>query len=169
MRAFERVAEMVRAHGAAALVRVIAVRGSAPREAGAWMAVRADGAFHGTIGGGELEWRALALAREALARGRGPMRRIDQSLGPDLGQCCGGRVILHVETFDARDLPELDELARAEGEILCQLDEAGRVVRTSLPATSLPVGEGGLASEARKAEWGPGGESTSSVGPHPTP
>ncbi|MFN3689204.1 precorrin-3B synthase [Salinarimonas sp.] len=34
---------------------------------------------------------------------------------------------------------------------------------------SLPAGEGGLSSGARKAGWGPGGELASTLGPHPTP
>jgi len=38
-----------------ALVSVLAVNGSAPREAGARMIVTASGGFHGTIGGGALE------------------------------------------------------------------------------------------------------------------
>jgi xanthine dehydrogenase accessory factor len=130
---WRRLAEMVAAHGSAALVGVHAVRGSAPREAGARMAVRPDGAFHGTIGGGELEWRMLAAAREALARGRGPARFLDQALGPDLGQCCGGRVTVLVETFDARDLDALAALAATEGSLFCALDADGRVRRSAEP------------------------------------
>jgi xanthine dehydrogenase accessory factor len=49
------------------------------------MIVRPDGAFHGTIGGGRLEWEALAAARAALGARRGPARFLDQALGPDLG------------------------------------------------------------------------------------
>ena len=70
------------------------------------MVVRPDGAFHGTIGGGQLEFRMLDIAREMLAAGRGPARIVDQALGPDLGQCCGGRVKILIETFDAADLED---------------------------------------------------------------
>ncbi|WP_372421896.1 xanthine dehydrogenase accessory protein XdhC [Salinarimonas chemoclinalis] len=134
--AYARLADLVAAHGAAALVRVAAVQGSAPREAGAAMAVRPDGAFHGTIGGGELEWRALAQARAALAAGRGPLRRLDMALGPDLGQCCGGRAVVTIETFDARDLEEVRMMAQAVVEglaLTARLTADGRVART--PAT----------------------------------
>ena len=48
------LAERLEAGEAAALIRVIDVQGSAPREAGALMAVTASD-FHGTIGGGALE------------------------------------------------------------------------------------------------------------------
>jgi xanthine dehydrogenase accessory factor len=140
--AYARLADLVAAHGAAALVRVASVQGSAPREAGAAMAVRPDGAFHGTIGGGELEWRALAEARAALAAGRGPLRRLDMALGPDLGQCCGGRAVVTVETFDARDLDELRMMAQAAAEgvtLTAWTTEDGRVARTRAPgATEFP-------------------------------
>ncbi|MGP9821204.1 xanthine dehydrogenase accessory protein XdhC [Salinarimonas sp. NSM] len=140
--AYARLAGLVAAHGAAALVRVAAVQGSAPREAGAAMAVRPDGAFHGTIGGGELEWRALAEARAALAEGRGPLRRLDMALGPDLGQCCGGRAVVTVETFDERDLDALRTMAQADAEglaLTARLGADGRVARAlATGATQFP-------------------------------
>lgn len=102
-----RLIDLVEAHGTAALVTVVLTQGSAPREEGAWMAVRPDGAFHGTIGGGRLEWEALAIAREMLASGSRASRGIDRALGPDLGQCCGGRVHLLIQPFTAADLPVL--------------------------------------------------------------
>ena len=43
------------------------MRGSAPREAGARMVVLSDGGFTGTIGGGALEWQAIAHAQAAIA------------------------------------------------------------------------------------------------------
>ncbi|MGC9420040.1 MAG: xanthine dehydrogenase accessory protein XdhC [Rhodovulum sp.] len=85
------------------LLRVDRVAGSAPREAGAWMLVSA-GESYGTIGGGRLEFEAMAAARAMLA-GDGAARRIDMTLGPETGQCCGGRV--------AVTLARLDDAARA--------------------------------------------------------
>lgn len=130
---FGRLLDMVREAGAAALVRVHAVKGSAPREQGACMVVRPDGAFHGTIGGGRLEFDALADAREALAAGRGPARFHDYALGPDLGQCCGGRVVISVETFDPSDRDALATLAAREREgrfeLRCRLGDDGRILR----------------------------------------
>ena len=116
MTVWRRLRDIVAEHGAAALVTVEATKGSVPREAGARMVVRPDGAFHGTIGGGALEWQALAVARAAIAQGRGPVRLIDLTLGPDLGQCCGGQVTLAIETFDASDAGRLARLAAAEPE-----------------------------------------------------
>ena len=73
----------------------------------------------------------LTDCRKALESGRGPALFLDYALGPDLGQCCGGRVTLSIETFDGRDLEDLRALARMEGrfEVMCRVDEGGRVVR----------------------------------------
>ena len=114
MRIWPVVAEMVGSHGRCALVTVAAVRGSAPREPGARMVIAPDGGFHGTIGGGELEWRAIGAARDALSR-NAPAATLDRfTLGPDLGQCCGGSVRLLTEVFDRDRLDEVRALAARE-------------------------------------------------------
>ncbi len=95
------------AEGAAALIMLVEVEGSSPRDAGARMVARPSGGFQGTIGGGALEWSAIEDARRALARGRGVSETRTMLLGPDLGQCCGGRVRLTIETFDKRDIEAL--------------------------------------------------------------
>lgn len=79
-------------------VTVAAVQGSAPREEGAAMLVRGDG-IEGTIGGGALEWEAMRLARQMLADGAGYAER-RFPLGPSLGQCCGGAVVLRFEAVE---------------------------------------------------------------------
>jgi xanthine dehydrogenase accessory factor len=133
MRAFRRLVEAIEAEGSAALVTLARVEGSSPREAGTRMVVRPSGGFHGTVGGGALEYAALEAANEALRRGRGPARRRSLALGPELGQCCGGRVEWRVETFDRRDLDDLSALATAEGGALAtlsaRLEPDGRVQR----------------------------------------
>lgn len=72
---------------AATIVEVRSHRGSVPRETGTRMLVAAD-AVAGTIGGGHLEWKAIGQARAG--------RREDWAvaLGPSLGQCCGGALVL---------------------------------------------------------------------------
>ncbi len=103
------------AHGdAAVLVTVARVEGSAPREAGTKMIVTRDSAKH-TIGGGHLEWKAIETARQVLRDGmRSPhMRRLERfALGPSLGQCCGGAVILAFERLDIGDLGWITSLAK---------------------------------------------------------
>lgn len=74
----------------AVVVELIHTQGSVPREAGTRLLVSAD-AVYGSIGGGHLEWQAIAAARRWLAGGdEAPERRVP--LGPALGQCCGGVV-----------------------------------------------------------------------------
>jgi xanthine dehydrogenase accessory factor len=84
----------------AVVVEVLRTQGSVPREAGTRMLVSADG-VQGTIGGGHLEWQAIADARALLARGAGagasPEQRI--ALGPSLGQCCGGALTLRFQAL----------------------------------------------------------------------
>ena len=87
------------------LVSVEATQGSAPRNAGAWMAVAANEVV-GTVGGGHLEFEAIAEARRRLTGDEGP--RVRQfNLGPGLGQCCGGVVRLRFERVGANDSPAL--------------------------------------------------------------
>ena len=116
-----RVLEGLDAHGRVAMVTVAATRGSAPREAGARLIVHPDGGFTGTIGGGTLEWRAIAVAQAALANPRAPKAEVRRyALGPELGQCCGGNVDLIVEVIAADRRAEVADLAEREA--------AGRLV-----------------------------------------
>ena len=73
-------------------VLVVETRGSTPREAGTRMRVSAAG-VRGTIGGGNLEYTALKIAREMLLSGEARRER-RFALGDSLGQCCGGGVTL---------------------------------------------------------------------------
>lgn len=94
----------------AVLVRVDTALGSVPREPGAWMAVFAD-AVLGTVGGGHLELQAIEEARRRLAGAEGePVLRY--SLGPSLGQCCGGVVHLRYARLRAEDAPDLPQRLR---------------------------------------------------------
>ena len=94
---------------AAAVVSVTGVQGSAPREVGAVMAATAT-EVAGTIGGGALEAAAIDAAREILRAGE-DSRFLDQPLGPEIGQCCGGRVQLSIR----RASPDMiADIARSE-------------------------------------------------------
>ncbi len=88
-----------------ARIVIAARKGSSPREVGTSMLVWADG-ITGTIGGGALEMQAIEQAREVLESGQPRLHR--QSLGPDLGQCCGGAVTTLIERWDRADLDAID-------------------------------------------------------------
>jgi xanthine dehydrogenase accessory factor len=92
-------------------VSLCRVRGSSPREAGAEMFVTPNG-LHGTIGGGQLEYMAIDQARKMLGSGR-DFDRMDVPLGPEIGQCCGGRVELALQRMTQADRAQA--LAAGEG------------------------------------------------------
>ena len=97
--------------GAKVLVEVASVRGSAPREQGAFVLVSME-AIAGTIGGGQLEYMAIDHARRMLA-GKGGEATLSVPLGPEIGQCCGGRVEIGFRRVDAALKAELTKrLAR---------------------------------------------------------
>lgn len=118
--------------GAVALVEVAGTRGSTPREKGAYMLVSPD-ATHGTIGGGQLEYMAIDKARQMLGV---PLKRagkqvaaqridvhevcatLDVPLGPEIGQCCGGRVEVLIRLVDQAMAGDLVASAEAEEEHL---------------------------------------------------
>lgn len=78
------------------LVTIIEELGSTPRNAGSKMVVTADRIFE-TVGGGHLEYKAMELAREMLAKRSQDTRLERFSLGASLGQCCGGATVLLFE------------------------------------------------------------------------
>lgn len=98
------------------LVQVVETRGSVPRETGTWMVVwKKD--LTGTIGGGNLEYQAIAASRALLA-GRsdapesGSIQRYP--LGPSLGQCCGGVVFLRYRRIAADDAQQLQRQLQSQ-------------------------------------------------------
>ena len=98
----------------AAVVRIVmaSVQGSAPREAGVCMLASAD-SIHGTVGGGQLEWQALTLARAMLSDDAVAARTHRIVLGGDLGQCCGGVVELWIERYAQADIELLRQAQHA--------------------------------------------------------
>jgi xanthine dehydrogenase accessory factor len=91
------------------LVEIVEALGSTPREAGAVMLVSPK-AIWGTIGGGQLEYMAIDNAR-ALLQGHGTTQ-MDVPLGPEIGQCCGGRTGLAFSLVSASLAAKLLERAR---------------------------------------------------------
>ena len=85
------------------IVTVLEVRGSSPREEGAKMIVTEDQSYL-SIGGGNLEYQAIALSRELILEAGLVSKIEDFPLGPKVGQCCGGKVRLLFESFPAETI-----------------------------------------------------------------
>ena len=120
-----------------ARVVIAEIQGSSPREVGAAMWVYGDGQS-GTIGGGAMEFAAIAHAK-ALLKGHGS--RVQRFvLGPDLGQCCGGVVVLLYEVFDARCLEDLKQksyfVRKLEQETTASADQVAELPLVSAPLLS---------------------------------
>ncbi|MFN4192881.1 MAG: xanthine dehydrogenase accessory protein XdhC [Tabrizicola sp.] len=146
------LAAALQAHGRVARVVIAGVEGSSPREVGASMLVWADGQS-GTIGGGALEYEAAAKARGLLGgspptpslphAGGSEARLIERiALGPGLGQCCGGAVVLWTEVFDAAPEAEAGVVARGAGDMPLAVKRILAAARAQgvRPATSLVQG-----------------------------
>ncbi len=114
MRIWSHIAETLGRGEACALVTVASALGSTPRENGARMIVMADGSFRGTIGGGTLEFETIHWARQALQNRHKGLELRKVSLGPDLGQCCGGRADVAIEVLESAQLPMAEMLADQE-------------------------------------------------------
>ena len=79
------------------LVVLTEALGSTPQDAGAKMLVTPAGLHTGTIGGGKVEAKALALAREMLDTRETTPRLVNWTLKTDVGMTCGGSVKLYFE------------------------------------------------------------------------
>ena len=92
-------------HPQAVVAELTRVRGSSPREQGTFMLI-APAALLGTIGGGALEYMVIGRARRALRDHEEPAG-LDIPLGPEIGQCCGGRVEVSVRRVMSEDAAAL--------------------------------------------------------------
>jgi len=125
---------------ASMLVTVVEDKGSAPRSAGACMAVGGEGRLTGTIGGGMLEFRAIETARKNLEDGRGELKeyRLTKDEVAGLGMVCGG----DVDVLFTYLPPE-----QAIGEVLAKMEKHLRGHRTGWLLLPLEGGIGFLSEE----------------------
>ncbi|MDI6693779.1 MAG: XdhC family protein [Anaerolineales bacterium] len=95
---FQALAELEARNGAGALCMVVRSKGSTPRHTGSKMLVYPDGSIVGTVGGGELENRVIAEAKQAILDGQSRLLEYDLS-DPARGDpgVCGGQVEVFVE------------------------------------------------------------------------
>jgi xanthine dehydrogenase accessory factor len=95
------------------LATVVRTWKSAPRPAGAAMAVSADGEAVGSVSGGCVEGAVYDLAQEVVASGRPVLQRygVTDDDAFAVGLTCGGILDVFVEPVSAQTWPELAELA----------------------------------------------------------
>ena len=77
------------------LVTVTAAQGSTPRDPGAKMIWRPDGAWFGTVGGGQFEMLVTESASRVCASRECASEHY--VLGAEAGQCCGGTMDVFLE------------------------------------------------------------------------
>jgi xanthine dehydrogenase accessory factor len=80
----------------AVMCTLVRARGSVPQSVGVRLWAAAD-RFIGTLGGGALEHRALALARRMLDSGEREPRLLEIDLTEEGGQACGGKAEVFFE------------------------------------------------------------------------
>lgn len=133
------------------IARLASVEGSAPREEGTYMLVSPD-RIHGTIGGGFAEYETIAHARQMLLDSRASDERTI-ILGPDSGQCCGGRLTVSFTalTTDLRTelLAEAQEEEAARRPVM--IFGAGHVGK-AIAAALVPLPMAVTVVETREAE-----------------
>jgi xanthine dehydrogenase accessory factor len=104
---FAAVADALERGESAALVTVVATRGSTPQRVGAKMLVFADGRTVGTIGGGCYENDAFWKARDAIASRKTQLVHYELSddFAQESGLICGGQMDVYIEPIEPS--PEL--------------------------------------------------------------
>jgi len=106
------------------MVTILGTSGSTPRANGTKMVV-SQGNIYATVGGGHLEFKVIEHARALIAQGQTCQAMENFQLGANLGQCCGGMVVVLFEVF-IHDAMHLDvygagHVAQALIPILAQL------------------------------------------------
>ncbi len=122
----------------AIVVEVTEARGSVPRESGTRMLVNATDVI-GTVGGGHLELKAIAHARDMLTVNEPKTRTEHYPLGPALGQCCGGAVTLSYEFLTAQTLARWPAPAPLFHLQLYGAGHVGRAIATLLATLDVTV------------------------------
>jgi len=96
---FDKLAELRSQNKSAALVTVIATKGSTPRDAGSKMLVSSDGTVYGTVGGSVVEAMMIEKAKESIKSGKffKEWHDLDDREKGDTGMICGGKMEFFIE------------------------------------------------------------------------
>jgi len=103
MSVFQALARLENENGAGALCMVVSSKGSTPRNTGSKMLVYPDGSIVGTVGGGEMENRVIAEARQAILDGKPKLLEYNMT-DPKRGDpgICGGQLEVYVEPLQPK-------------------------------------------------------------------
>jgi xanthine dehydrogenase accessory factor len=95
---FQALSRLEKENGAGVLCTIVCSQGSTPRHTTSKMLVYPDGSLIGTVGGGELENRVIAAARQAFVDGKPVLLEYNMA-DPQRGDpgVCGGQVEVFVE------------------------------------------------------------------------
>lgn len=93
----EQIPAFIKQNKTVALVVVTASSGSTPSEPGKEMLVDDSGNIGGTVGGGQLEFKAIEYARECIAKNESKSFHFDLKI--DLSMECGGSVDLFIKVY----------------------------------------------------------------------
>lgn len=116
---FRVLEEELQAGRPAVLATIVSHRGSTPRTAGARMAVRADGSFVGTIGGGKVEAEVLVETARVFREGKNRVLafRLQGQEAADADMLCGGELTIYLEYYPTND-PSFKDFLRSVSECL---------------------------------------------------
>ena len=96
-----------------ALIELITVKGSSPREVGAWMLVSPQKCLN-TIGGGVLEFSMVAEAKKMMEDRRKDNLSFKSNLNPKFDQCCGGVVSCQISTVTKSTMKRIEKRIKNE-------------------------------------------------------
>ena len=96
-----------------ALIELITVKGSSPREVGAWMLVSPQKCLN-TIGGGVLEFSMVAEAKKMMEDRSVDKLSFKSNLNPKFDQCCGGVVSCQISTVTKSTMKRIEKRIKNE-------------------------------------------------------
>ena len=96
-----------------ALIELITVKGSSPREVGAWMLVSPQKCLN-TIGGGVLEFSMVAEAKKMMEDRSVDKLSFKSNLNPEFDQCCGGVVSCQISTVTKSTIKMIEKRIKNE-------------------------------------------------------
>ncbi len=96
-----------------ALIELTTVKGSSPREVGAWMLVSPQKCLN-TIGGGVLEFSMVAEAKKMMEDQSVDKLSFKSNLNPKFDQCCGGVVSCQISTVTKSTMKMIEKRIKNE-------------------------------------------------------